>query len=275
MDIKVISSFNQDGYNLYGREFIKSFVKNWPKEVDLHLFVGDDITHDTIKEILDISNKIQIDPLSFHQLSDFIRRSTRVWITQAGRKCDARGRIYTNDEVKYSIKYDAVKFAYKTFAIINGTKTTDYDVVLWLDADTITHSQITMDTLKSWLDLDVYTRYLGREQNPKPQYPECGFVQYNVKHPIHKEFMSTWLSYYVNDRVYELDEWHDSWVYDHIRRDLNVPSRSWTEHMPNATTHPFVQVFGKWMDHKKGPRKHSRTQTHELIEAPKNDYWKN
>ena len=37
-NILVVTSFSTVGYRQYGAEFIKSFHKYWPKEVDLKLY---------------------------------------------------------------------------------------------------------------------------------------------------------------------------------------------------------------------------------------------
>ena len=34
----VVTTFNESGYNKYGRKMIETYVKNWPKEVTLYLY---------------------------------------------------------------------------------------------------------------------------------------------------------------------------------------------------------------------------------------------
>ena len=34
----VVTTFNQDGLDLYGQKMIDSFEQNWPNEVDLYVY---------------------------------------------------------------------------------------------------------------------------------------------------------------------------------------------------------------------------------------------
>jgi len=38
MKISVVTTFNQSGYEKYGRNMINSFIKNWPEEVTLYAY---------------------------------------------------------------------------------------------------------------------------------------------------------------------------------------------------------------------------------------------
>ena len=268
--VTVVTSFNLDGYNLYGKEFLSTFDSMWPQTVDLEIYTSPDVPR--IK--LDRHNVNQVDynlddhKALFEFMEDWNGRVVRDGITANG--------ILPNGN--YAMKYDAIKFAWKTFAIIYATYQHIDREFFWLDADTITHSPISTHNIQEWMghDPNVYTRYLGRSQNPKPMYSECGFVYYNARSPIHQGFMYEWERMYVEGHVFDLPEWHDSFVYDYLVNKLLQADEhaSWTAHMKNASTHPFIQIFGNWMDHRKGPRKHSRSGKHELVVGNNAEYWK-
>ena len=61
---------------------------------------------------------------------------------------------------------------------------------------------------------NIYTCYLGRLN----MHSECGFMGFNLKHYANREFMEFWLNIFDDDLVFELPEWHDSYVYDVIRQ---------------------------------------------------------
>lgn len=255
---KVVSCYNWDGYQLYGKDFRDSFAAYWPDKIELQIYTEDP--------------KLLANPdWGYRNLndvpgySDFIKRNKDDPIKN--------GRV----DGKYKMIFDAIKFSHKTFAIIDAALKGDADLMFWLDADTITHSQITLDYLVALLPDQYYTAYLGREQNPKPMYSECGFVAYNLRHTLNKSFMNHWRYIYEDNNLFSLKEWHDSYVYDVLRMNFCKASNadlSWTKHLANATTHPFIQVFGDKMDHKKGPRKQQgRSGKHEMVVKSNSPYW--
>jgi len=149
----------------------------------------------------------------------------------------------------------AVRFAYKTFTILNAAVTSSADYLIWIDADTFTHTNITHKFLSTLIEPDKYLTYLGRENN----YSECGFVIYNLNHPANIPFMNVWRHLYENDEVFKLDQWHDSFVFDQIRKTYekdgiieNINLSPWGKDYD----HVFINsVLGDYMDHMKGPRK--------------------
>jgi hypothetical protein len=270
MDIEIVTSFNKDGYIKYGKEFLRTFDQFWPKDIKLTLHISND-------------------GADFLEGTDDLRRVDEVWFLDDNEELATFKKTYAEAQFHgmtspkdYTIRYDAVKFSNKSFAILDSLKATDSDIVFWLDADTITHSPVTHDDIKIWIgdqlhgDEQVYTRYLGREQNPKPLYSECGFVMYRPGHQKHNLFVNAWRNHYTSGSIFTLSEWHDSFVYDSVRKVVLTPDeyKSWTSGMDNATTHPFIQVFGPWMDHRKGPRKETRSGAHELRVPLQQEYWK-
>ena len=117
---------------------------------------------------------------------------------------------------KYELHLGAVRFSYKTFTVLNGATTSGSQYVIWLDADTYTHSSVSLEFLNTLVDPKKYLTYLGRSDN----YSECGFVIYNTHHPHHEVFMSMWRELYEKDTVFNLPQWHDSFVFDCVRRTV-------------------------------------------------------
>lgn len=145
-------------------------------------------------------------------------------------------------------RLQARKFSYKTFAILDAAQ--QRGKMLWLDADVVTHRDIPKGFVESLLPKGMYTAYLGREN----MHSECGFVIYDCNHPIHDRFMREWRDLY-SGGLFKLPEWHDSFVFDYLRKKLQVPGVSLSGSFGN-TFHPFINSqLGKYMDHLKGNRK--------------------
>jgi len=91
-------------------------------------------------------------------------------------------------------------------------------------------------------------------------------------------FWEMFVGLYNNDGLFTLQEWHDSFIFDHCRRIFE--NRGMINH--NITPriikgHPFINSnLGLYMDHLKGARKRrGRSEKNErTIRSPvKVDYW--
>ena len=156
-----ITSFTSQGYETYGREFIRTFILNWPKTIKLVVYyegaikideTADNIEWRTIEEV--------------QGLSKFMDRIKKFPIMTG----------VLNKQ--YNINYDA-RMARKSYMQahtlnIYGGK------VFWLDADAITHTQIPESFLDECLPDDKFCCYLGREPW---YYTESGFLGFNANHP--------------------------------------------------------------------------------------------
>ena len=73
---------------------------------------------------------------------------------------------------------------------------------------------------------------------------------------------------YDDGMLFELSEWHDSYIFDHVRKKLennymlqniNITDFGIIDIESEYDDHVFVSsVLGKFMDHKKGNRKDSK-----------------
>ena len=90
-----------------------------------------------------------------------------------------------------------------------------------------------------------------------------------------------WRELYEKDTVFNLPQWHDSYVFDCIRTTLegqtnkkNISLSPWGKDYD----HVFVNsVLGDYMDHMKGPRKYKGATPKSDItnkERLKHEYWK-
>lgn len=249
---EVITSMNNKFYHQYGKAMIDSFLKRWPESIRLYVYHEDKLNDLEENSRVEKVNLYDVEP----ELKKFVNR-------HSGRD---------DQQNALELEKGAVRFAYKTFSILNGTAMNERDYVIWLDADTITYNDITEEFLDSLVDQSKYLTYLGRENN----YSECGFVIYNTRHPVNKPFMETWRHLYESDELFKLEQWHDSFVFDQIRKIYekanlieNINLSPWGKDYQ----HVFINsILGDYMDHLKGPRKkHGKSFTTDLIK-PK-DYW--
>ena len=179
----------------------------------------------------------------------------------------------------------AVRFANKVFCVINGVRNSaDYDYVVWLDADTNIFRPMPLNFLTELLPQDTMVTYLGRENpslNDGGKYPECGFVGYNLKHPEIQNFITEWERLYTDDTVFEILEWHDSYVFWHLSKKFRTEKQILVNDIGKwigvKGHHVFVNsVLGQYIDHMKGDRKFKGSSSKKDLKTNITDveYWK-
>lgn len=213
--IKVVTTFNASGFELYGRKMIRTFRENW--EVPLTVY----------QEGFQIDGGID---LNVPWQQQFKERN--------------KGRTFQD------FRFDAVRFSHKIAAVTDAAKDCNY--LIWVDGDVFTYKPVTMDVLKQWLPDDgQYLSWLWRQKN----YPEMGFYVLNCKHPAHQQIMQSLIEYYNTDKIYELEQYHDCWVFRKVVIDAGVAWKSLSG-VYETHLHPFVNSdLGRFMDHAKGNRK--------------------
>lgn len=260
-----VTTFNKSGYDLYGKKMLNAFLTYWPKDQSIVVYTENVALDNNLKQDPRIVVK---DLLLVPGLLAFKERHKN--------NPQANGYVLDNPSSN-NFQFDAVRFSHKVFAIYDCVTTHPDKSVIWLDADTITHSLVPQDFLETNFPSKNYgVAYLGRTK----QYSECGWVVYHMTNPIMKAFWETFINYYKNDTIFKLSEWHDSFVFDVVRKEYEEKGMVNHNITPGFVAgHPFINcVLGEYMDHMKGPRKSSgRSRKNERNINPEKiiDYWKN
>jgi hypothetical protein len=160
------------------------------------------------------------------------------------------------------------------FALVHAARTTPARKLFWLDADTLTFADVPRDFLESCLPDECFTSCLLREE----MHSECGFVGYRLDHPASRNFFDAFEGWYTTGRLFALPEWHDSYVFDTVRRSFERNGSIWTHNLSGTLTraaHPFVNSeLGRFMDHLKGPRKEQGvSRGSDLVIERSESYW--
>jgi len=251
---EVVTSMSQTYYDRIGHKMLSSFVEKWPNEIKLKIYTEDKLLIPENSQY-EIYNILELEP----ELESFIERH----------------KDRPDQQNPKELHLGAIRFSYKTFSIINACTNSSADYVIWLDADTFTHTDIPIEFLESLTRPNQYLSYLGRENN----YSECGFVIYNQKHGFNTYFMSRWRNLYTSDSVFKLPQWHDSYVFDVLRKHYetegvisNINMTPWGKDYD----HVFINSdLGKYMDHMKGNRKYEgKSNKSDLLNNRNEEYWR-
>lgn len=253
---QLTTTMHARGYEQYGRNMIDSFLKHWPENQQLVVYTEGFVL---APEHANNSRIVGRDLLACSpELVAFKQRHRDNPAANGFRDPSRRDPDFI---------YDAVRFSHKVFALFHAIhhRLAGAEAVVWVDADTVTHNRIPNDFLDKNFPLDPTTGiyYLGRTQ----QHSECGWMVFNCNNSYMKAFWKQFVNQYVLDQLFKLNEWHDSFVFDHVRTQMeNAGMRNHNITPDYARGHPFVDCFlGEYMDHLKGPKRKAagRSAKHE------------
>jgi len=277
MKIAVVTTFHEKGLQEYGQRMIETFCANWPAEVKLHIYPEmcnpaiRDHDHVTLKRLEEISELMEFKK----RWKDVPKANGDVSKDPIRSKRQAAGQGF---------KWHAIRFAHKVYAIFDCVRETDADFLVWMDADTICHSPITMKDLYRMIPADSELCYLGR----KGKYSECGLYAMNLRSSNVQAFLKEFQRFYdqAEQGIFQLAEWHDSFVFDAVRVKFpQMQQLDWAAHlhdlrpapgMSSGEGHPLINSqWGAWLDHLKGSRKKlGRSKREDLKVLRTEAYWK-
>lgn len=234
MTFHCVTTMNAAGWEETGRRMAQSFVERWTESARLTVYAE--------------GFEPDVDGIEVRRLPPWIAEFKARHATIVSHNGQMNGR--------YDYRFDAVKFAHKVAAMTDfGVDLTD-GVMIWLDADTFTHANVTEAWLNSLFPASAYLAWLER----RGSHPETGFVMFRASHPFHTKFMASFQNLYTSDEIFRLAETHDAAVLHHVvtvkaaagkipaPHNISGPATNWH--------HPFIEgALGACLDHMKGPRK--------------------
>ena len=111
----VITSLNQKYYDEVGYKMVESFLEFWPSDINLRIYSEEKIVLQFQSERVQVIDLLEAQP----SLNAFIQR--------AKKRSDAK-------LLKSSLKKGAIRFSYKSFAIIDGALNNSGNFLIWHDS---------------------------------------------------------------------------------------------------------------------------------------------
>lgn len=251
--IVIVTSFGPTGYTEYGARFLYDYFRHWPwRKLTLHVWVEGEKLREKLQH--------QFRPARVHDLlqdpacARFLARYAEDPVAQGRRP--KPGMVWKAKALLagYNFRFDAYKFCRKVFALQATAALHAADPVrmFWVDADVVTWRAVPLNLFPTVLPDDVDICYLDRG----PDYhSECGFVGYQLKEARVRQFLHDLAALYSTGKVFELAEWHDSWVFDWLRRARPELRCHALEHGNNRHAPFDHSILGQFMRHLKGDRK--------------------
>ena len=227
MRVEVVTSCSVDGYALYGKACVRSYLKYWPFPLKVYT-----------------DSPLKIDGVT-----------TKLTGQIAGWPHASRMLPFYNSAAEKPASYlwNAQRYAVKPFVWHDAARKMESGILAWLDADTVTTGPVPTGILEDMLgEADV--AYLGRGD----MHPENGCVVFRL--PEAMPLLSWCRKAYQKDRYLS---WHDGWTDCHALREglRAVPTRSrdltslaypgeWRSHVDAFALSPL----GPYVIHLKGRR---------------------
>ena len=240
--MRVITSMSKQGYEQYGKTCLQGLVKHFPCPITVYY-------EDEKPDFEHI--KITYKPLfEVEGCTQFLGVMSTLPVFSG----------VVNGKRNY--RWDIFKFSRKCFAQFDAASDEE-DLLFWVDADTIWDKDISRDVLHDMLD-DTFMCYLGR-----PDWHSCAsFIGWNLNHVRSDEFWNKYFETLMNGQVLLMDEWHDCFILDALRKGLDVPQKDLAEgiKLGNGPVNVFNNVFKGTARHLKGNLKNTPQRYQQLID---------
>ena len=271
----VVTTCHAAGYRDYGQIMVETYLKHWPEEVPLLLY-HEGFEPPSVPGRIETHDLVAASPA----LMDF--KARHLGNPRAHGKVQPRRRLRIGPisiptpipGKKAAYRWDAVRFAHKSFAIFDAARRTDADTLIWVDADTRFFADVDMAELAALAPPDSAVSCLRR-----PNHSECGFVVYNLRHPETRRLLDEFEAMYSQDLLFAEREFHDSFLFDVVRvraEARGARTHDIAEGAGARASHVLINSrLGRFMDHMKGDRKtEGKSRAGDLLVKRDEAYWK-
>lgn len=237
----VMTGFSPAGETQYGRTFLDTFDRHWPKSVALKCYVEQptEVPRDGSRDLWDCKGLKRF--LDIHNLPLFNGRvAMPCW--------KPRER-----ETGYSYRTDVRKFSRQMFIPREAAvDLPDGDILAWMDADVITDKDVPEGFIESLLG-DAEICYLGRGK----KHTELGFWACRLNRRS-RSFLHDLAALLETGNFESKAQWHSAYLWDFVRSFAydGMAKKAAKDLTPGGDGHVwFSTPLGIYTDHLKGNRK--------------------
>ena len=259
---------------------VETFLQHWPANVPLLLYAEGfaakaDGSRLVVRDLAVSSPELMAFKARHRRHRIAHGKGVRMLLRPQLMRKGPDGRLHFQFQRRmHGYRWDAVRFAHKSFALFHAARHTQADVLIWVDADTRFFADVTPRLLEEFVPPDRLVGYLRRNM-----HSECGFVAYNLRHPATLPLLAQFEAMYTQDLFLAEREFHDSYLFDVVRRRME--ERGHQAHDIAAgiglrAEHVLINSrLGAFMDHLKGPGKRTGSSSPDELIAPRDEaYWK-
>lgn len=238
--ISFVTSINQKYWEETSQKNINSWLRFFPKDCKIFIFCEDNIN--------DLPKDKRIVWLNLYQECPDLM----AFIQKYKDNPHYNGEKTKKDREKF--RWNAIKFAHKTFPIFKARDKIQTGQLVWIDADVLAIKKLSEKFLNIVCPNNKAVSYLGRPST----WSECGFVYYNLNLKEGHDFLDEFKSYYtVEGKLDNIRETHDSYIFDQVRINFKSQKLLYDMNSHSVTNkHPFHESpLRECLTHHKGSNK--------------------
>jgi len=231
----IITSFPNFAWDLYARYSLCSLGKHLPQGFKLCVALDDDTLYQSVKNVwveggddtnFNLSQNVMIDAAQKNM--EKLTYAPRAEIEIICGWDDAHAKFINQNRHKdhaSDYRLQATRFAHKIFFlkrffdVAEDCELKDKpDYIIWWDADALLTKEIQCNDFEMIMPRDdEAVSYLGRKDW---DHSECGFMAFNMAHHGAKEIIDFMITYYQQNLIFSLSQWHDSYLFDVARKNF-------------------------------------------------------
>jgi hypothetical protein len=236
--VRVVTTLHEDGYNLYGKDFIKTWAIYFPEKWRISYYAE--------KHNPDLDPRIDI--LDFNkecpEWSDYYKHIQNLVKDISNKKELNRYR-------------KALRWSFKMFTLLNALNKSKERYVIWLDSDV--YARNFPD--KGWIEQTLDGNCIAGQMERVKGFPhvETGLLIIDTEHPdIDK--VKKWIhrGYIGKEILKESKPWDGIWIAK-LFVSNTVEARHISITTRNSVAVPFSDLSMKWLTHKVGDSKFNDT----------------
>jgi len=233
MKIVAITTFNEIYYNNMAKSMVETFLHFWPKDIELHVWTED------------FNIPVQAKNLKQHNVYDCPGLTEFL---------DWRGNHFTRG------------FSYKAYTFMHAAKTLDADIIIYLDADSVTYRPITREWILEQLPNNELCAYMGvtmskgKWAGTNKENAETAIFWFNNSHEYAKDFVEHYTNIYESREIDDRERFpkpHDTWAWTECVLKAKELGHSVVDFHPERKAHsPLKETkLGRYFRHFKAARK--------------------
>jgi len=259
MTVEVITTLHEDGYNLYGKDFIRTWTLYFPQDWNI-VYYAEKHTPEFNKRVtvLDFDNECP-------EWADFYD-----YIIELTKNLDSKKNKKQINKYK-----KALRWSFKMYALLHALKNSKARYLLWLDSDV----RATTSPRDNWIKSSLKDKCIAGQLEHVKGFPhvETGLLVIDMHHSHVKKLIHWIEDGYINKKILnESKPWDGAWMgklFDKGYISCNPIRMMHLEKGNKNTAKSMSHETLRWLTHKVGDHKFTndisgrsgRTKNSELI----------
>lgn len=254
MTTKVVTTFGKAGKELYGNQFIETFLKFWPRDINLTIYY-EDWTPDVIDPRIDYINIDEAIP-EVNQFRDYCQREIDKLTDKKAKKINWYNK--------------AIRWSFKSLVMHTELKRKQTRYVVWLDGDVSTLKSPINNFAEVIVNNCAFASQL--EFIKGAHHCESGIVVFDTEHVDCEKIINHIANGYINMQVLTLDKpWDGFWLARMISMGISFHNLN-KDRIGADKTFTNRYLFGV-LKHNVGNRKLKDNNLHAITGRGVDDSW--